>query len=589
MATKNKYQRQKQQYSNDGGQTWFDVVPANYRKGSLIEEASEDCNTTQWVEVQNAWYCIEDSVDIQYRWVDIEQTMCNGYDKYSMQKQQQSTDGGVTWTDTGNTRQGTLIESNSADCGYKILYQWVIVQNEYICNGYDKYVKEKQQKSTDGGVTWTDTGNTRQGDVIELNSEDCGYVVNKRWVTVEGEYICNGYDKYVKEKEQQSTDGGVTWTDTDNTRQGTLIESNSADCGYKTGYEMQYLTMEALDDATINVYPQNDKNNLYYKIDNQGWKKFNMSSDTINLDTITLKTSSKIMFKETLTSSRLKATRFKCSIGHINVYGNVMSLVYGDDFIGKTTMSNFSLKQVFSASNIIDAGNLILPATTLAEWCYEGMFSGCTSLTQAPQLPATTLKGYCYVYMFNGCTSLTQAPQLPATTLAKSCYEEMFSGCTSLTQAPQLPATTLAEWCYDDMFNGCTSLTQAPQLPATTLAKGCYSGMFRGCTSLTQAPELPATTLAEYCYQEMFRDCTSLTQAPKLPATTLADRCYVYMFNGCTSLNNINCQLTDVNYNATHGWVTDVQTNGKFTYNCVNENWTRGVNGIPIYWTRQCE
>ena len=33
----------------------------------------------------------------------------------------------------------------------------------------------------------------------------------------------------------------------------------------------------------------------------------------------------------------------------------------------------------------------------------------------------------------------------------------MFSGCTSLTQAPSLPATTLANFCYDSMFNSCKS------------------------------------------------------------------------------------------------------------------------------------
>ena len=506
MAIKNKYQRQKQQYSNDGGQTWFDVVPANYRKGSLIEEASEDCNTTQWVEVQNAWYCIGDSVDIQYRWVDIEQTMCNGYDKYSMQKQQQS---------------------------------------------------------TDGGVTWTDTGNTRQGDVIELNSEDCGYVVNKRWVTVEGEYICNGHNKYVKEKEQQSTDGGVTWTDTGNTRQGTLIESDSEDCGYKPGYETQYLTMEALDNATIEVYPQYPEyttSYLYYKRDNEEWKKIDTSN--YNLIEITLDTSSKIMIRETLRVR--KATRFKCSSGHINVYGNIMSLVYGDDFIGKTTMSGFSLESVFSESNIIDAGNLILPATTLSKDCYN--------------------------LMFDGCTSLTTAPALPATTLAEDCYNSMFYGCTSLTQAPELPATTLERDCYHLMFKGCTSLTQAPVLPATELADFCYKGMFDGCTSLTTAPELPATTLKQYCYSSMFYGCTSLTQAPVLPATELDGFCYYSMFEGCTSLNNINCQLTNLDNTATREWVTGVQTNsGTFTYNCLNGDWTTGVNGIPENWTRQCE
>ena len=34
----------------------------------------------------------------------------------------------------------------------------------------------------------------------------------------------------------------------------------------------------------------------------------------------------------------------------------------------------------------------------------------------------------------------------------------MFSGCTSLTTAPELPATTLADYCYYGMFQRCTNL-----------------------------------------------------------------------------------------------------------------------------------
>ena len=131
---------------------------------------------------------------------------------------------------------------------------------------------------------------------------------------------------------------------------------------------------------------------------------------------------------------------------------------------------------------------------TLTTYCYSQMFSGCTSLTQAPALPATTLANWCYFSMFSNCTSLTQAPTLPATTLTDSCYNNMFYGCTSLTQAPALPATTLTEGCYGGMFSGCTALTQAPALPATTLENACYRSMFQGCTSL----KLSSTKTGEY-------------------------------------------------------------------------------------------
>ena len=62
--------------------------------------------------------------------------------------------------------------------------------------------------------------------------------------------------------------------------------------------------------------------------------------------------------------------------------------------------------------------------------------------------------------MFFGCTSLTSVPKLPATELADNCYNCMFKGCTSLTSAPELPATTLADSCYKYMFSRCAKITE---------------------------------------------------------------------------------------------------------------------------------
>ena len=247
------------------------------------------------------------------------------------------------------------------------------------------------------------------------------------------------------------------------------------------------------------------------------------------------------------------------------VSGNIMSLVSGDGFADVTDLDTKSaFYELFRESAVTDASELVLPAltltngcyermfmscfllksapvlpaSTLADSCYSSMFSGCTSLTSAPELPATTLVRRCYQFMFSGCTSLTSAPELPATIMAYGCYYMMFSGCTSLTSAPELPAISLADSCYKNMFSGCTSLTSAPELPATIMAFGCYSSMFGGCTSLTSGPELPATALADSCYSSMFAGCTSLTSAPELPATTLAAICYDDMFGGCTSLTS---------------------------------------------------
>ena len=171
--------------------------------------------------------------------------------------------------------------------------------------------------------------------------------------------------------------------------------------------------------------------------------------------------------------------------------GNVMSLLYGDNFKGQTTLEGdgafcylFYDYDEEKTCGIVNAKDLILPATTLAICCYRNMFHGCTLLTSAPILPATTLASSCYSDMFGGCTSLTSAPILPATTLVEGCYSFMFTGCTSLVNAPILPATTLANYCYQGMFVRCTSLVSVSILPATTLVEGCYYSMFNGCTSL---------------------------------------------------------------------------------------------------------
>ena len=191
--------------------------------------------------------------------------------------------------------------------------------------------------------------------------------------------------------------------------------------------------------------------------------------------------------------------------------GTGNTVITGDSENYRWILTGSDIKCIGNIENILDYSTVASGEhPTMANSCYEYMFYGCTSLTQAPELPAMTLVDYCYYSMFCDCTSLTQAPALPATTLANNCYYHMFRGCTALTQVPELPATTLANYCYRGMFYNCTSLTKASALPATTLANSCYMAMFYGCTSLTQVPALPATTLANRCYYGMFHGCTNL-------------------------------------------------------------------------------
>lgn len=52
----------------------------------------------------------------------------------------------------------------------------------------------------------------------------------------------------------------------------------------------------------------------------------------------------------------------------------------------------------------------------------------------------------------------------------------MFSGCTSLVNAPELPATTLAEYCYSDIFSRCTQINEL-HYPASLKNNSTFTSM----------------------------------------------------------------------------------------------------------------
>ena len=379
------------------------------------------------------------------------------------------------------------------------------------------------------------------------------------------------------------------------------------------GSTKKYMTMTVLDgDAGTTISPTITgtlSTNLQYRVNNSSWNDFIVGTTA----DIHAAAGDVVQFKGNnpsgISNSSSNYLNFAISGNPVSLSGNVMSLIDGVGdalnipcdycfyrlfqgssiktispyFLPATTLTNGCYFDLFSGSLLENSPEL--PALTMQENCYRGMFYGCQHFTQAPELPATTLANSCYAFMLAECSSLVQVPALHATELAQECYRGIFQGCTALTQAPALPATKLANYCYRQMFYQCTSLVQAPALHATTLSSNCYNSMFYGCTSLTQAPELPATTLAEWCYAFMFQGCTALTTAPELPATTLVNQCYNNMFNGCSNLNYVKSLATDITAtNALFKWLYGVAASGTFV-KPAGVSYETGISGIPSGWT----
>lgn len=170
--------------------------------------------------------------NIVYRWVVVEDDyICQSTTKYEKLKEQISDDYGATWNDVYPPmyKKGNVIEYDSPDCGYvPPQYRWIALDPsvEYICSGTSKYVKEVREVSWDEGETWERVvpEESRMGELVETDCRDCGY----RTRTTSGSQYCNGDDLYVNVYSQVSTDGGRTWTTTATT--STLVQAESPTC-----------------------------------------------------------------------------------------------------------------------------------------------------------------------------------------------------------------------------------------------------------------------------------------------------------------------------------------------------------------------
>ena len=159
-----------------------------------------------------------------------------------------------------------------------------------------------------------------------------------------------------------------------------------------------YMCLTALAASTVTV-TGTYAYNLEYSLDGLLWNTFN--SDV----TITLAESESAYFRgnnTSLATSKSNYTNFVMS-GSLACSGNIMSLLYGKDINGKTTIpsANCFHHLFYRCGALVSAGELKLPATTLKYACYSNMFNYCTSLASAPELPATVLSNYCYSDMFS--------------------------------------------------------------------------------------------------------------------------------------------------------------------------------------------
>jgi len=264
---------------------------------------------------------------------------------------------------------------------------------------------------------------------------------------------------------------------------GSLLKAG----GGAIDYSKKYLTMEVITGGSLK-FKKNadsaDSKTIYYRKNGGEWTLW--AANTSTGVTISVSAGDIIELKGN-NSKYGKSTyyyvQFASSNVTFNVYGNIMSLINGDNFEGTSTVSGtYCFASLFRASKVVSIKHMVMPSV-LGTFCFQNTFYGCTSLVDAPELPAESMTESCYHGMFYNCTSLVEEPVIRATTAAKNCCRQMFYGCTSLTKAPVLKPLTLSQTCYYAMFDGCSSLNYIKALFTTTPSSSYTQYWVRGVAS----------------------------------------------------------------------------------------------------------
>ena len=160
-------------------------------------------------------------------------------------------------------------------------------------------------------------------------------------------------------------------------------------------------------------------------------------------------------------------TTMKCNVG-----GNINTLLNYNEEILDISDKRSCFRRLFIGAKIVDASKLVMPATTLSQYCYADFFVGNSLLIAPPELPAVNLAEFCYYNFFRNCTSLVNSPELRATTLVDDCYMELFYGCSKLNNITVYANDISATNCTYNWLSGVSSTGTFHNMGSATYESG---------------------------------------------------------------------------------------------------------------------
>ena len=388
----------------------------------------------------------------------------------------------VTYVNNLQQQINSLMATVSGCCQtHEDVYRWITVIGEYLCDGTTKYEKQKYQVSHDGGIVWEDVTpiQYQKGQLIESDSTDCGYAPQPqyRWQKADtSDYICSGTSKYYKLYYEVSYDGGQTWQKDvpEQTKIGDLIETNSSDCGYITP---QYRWKEAPSTDYVCV-DYNKCYKEYYQVSYDGGKTWeNVSPEQTRSGSVFDYNSEDCGYIRTFCSIRLEGIDKWYYIGN-----------------AEGTISRSDLEARLTSTQIEDISLIVLHDG--CNHIENGAFQGLTKLHYATLGNVKTIGDNAY----NGCTSLHSIVRSDyVKTIGANAFKDTAISDIYLSET----LTSIG----DGAFSGCRNLLQIFMLGKTPPTLG--NAVFDGDNMLT-AINVPAESVDAYKAADGWKDYASI-------------------------------------------------------------------------------
>jgi surface protein len=217
-------------------------------------------------------------------------------------------------------------------------------------------------------------------------------------------------------------------------------------------------------------------------------------------------------------------------------YGSAIQAVFSPSFANyRPTSTAFWFMNCKQLTSITGVENLKTDKVTNM----EGMFYGCSNLTDLDLRSLKTSSVTNMKAMFYGCSSLEKLDLSHLNTSSVTDMTYMFSGCSSLAKLDlgHLNTSSVTNMTY--MFYNCTNLTSLDVSNFKTSNVENFYGMFFGCTSLTNLDLSYFETNKARSMGFTFAHCSSLTTLDLSSFNTSNVFNMGYIFDNCPNLKTI--------------------------------------------------